>query len=96
MRKSFVLLNKSLVLLNFITHAALPHMAHRDAQEAPCSSLVMMLWRMCRDAKESPQKRLYAVCGHGVIVLLFLAISMNVFENILRFASVEVAQLVDG
>ena len=34
MRKSFVLLNKSLVILNFTTHAALPHMAHRVAQRA--------------------------------------------------------------
>lgn len=30
------------------------------------------------------------------VVLLFLAIRRNVFENILRFASVEITQLVDG
>jgi hypothetical protein len=28
----------------------------QEAQEAPYSSLVMMLGRMCKDAKESPQK----------------------------------------
>lgn len=31
-------------------------MMRRKPQGAPCNSLVMMLGRMCRNAKESPQK----------------------------------------
>ena len=57
----------------------------------------------CDDAGENvqrckgkPTEALYAVCGHCVMVLLFLAIRRNVLENILWFASVEVAQLVNG